>query len=74
MIDFDIDITNIPTPCYLVDERVLQKNMEVLKSVSDRTGCRILLAQKAFSMFSMYPMMSKYLAGTTASSLFEAKL
>ncbi len=72
--EFDIDITNIPTPSYLVDERLLQKNMELLKSVADRTGCRILLAQKAFSMFSMYPMMSRYLAGTTASSLFEAKL
>lgn len=74
MAEFDIDITNIPTPSYLVDERLLKKNMEVLKAVSDRTGCKILLAQKAFSMFSMYPMMSRYLSGTTASSLFEARL
>lgn len=72
--EFDIDITNITTPSYLVDERLLKKNMEVLKSVSDATGCKILLAQKAFSMFSMYPLMNRYLAGTTASSLFEAKL
>lgn len=72
--EFDIDITDIPTPSYLVDERLLKKNMEVLKSVSDATGCKILLAQKAFSMFSMYPMMSGYLSGTTASSLFEARL
>lgn len=74
MIEFDIDISDITTPSYLIDERLLKKNMEVLKSVSDATGCKILLAQKAFSMFSMYPMMSRYLAGTTASSLFEARL
>ena len=74
MTEFDIDITNIPTPCYLVDERLLQKNMEVLKSVSDKTGCRILLAQKAFSMFSVYPLIGEYLSGATASGLYEAKL
>lgn len=74
MSEFNIDITKVPTPCYLVDEGALEKNMEILAGVSKRTGCRILLAQKAFSMFSMYPMMRKYLSGTTASSLYEAKL
>ena len=74
MTEFKIDISKVPTPCYLVDEELLEKNMQVLAGVSDRTGCKILLAQKAFSMFSMYPMMSRYLAGTTASSLYEAKL
>lgn len=48
--------------------------MEVLKGVADRTGCKILLAQKAFSMYSLYPFMAEYLDGTTASSLFEARL
>lgn len=67
-------VDKLPTPCYLVDERLLIKNLEILKSVSDRTGCRILLAQKAFSMYHVYPLIGSYLAGTTASSLFEAKL
>lgn len=74
MNNFDIDITGLPTPCYLVDERLLKKNLEILKGVSDRTGCKILLAQKAFSMYHTYPLIRQYLAGTTASSLFEAKL
>lgn len=70
----NFDITGLPTPCYLVDERLLKKNLEILKGVSDRTGCKILLAQKAFSMYHTYPLIRQYLAGTTASSLFEAKL
>ena len=64
----------IPTPCYIVDEKKLIGNLEILKSVQDKTGCKILLAQKAFSMFYFYPLIKKYLAGTTASGLFEAKL
>lgn len=70
----ELDFNALPTPCYVVDERLLVKNLQTLKSVSDRTGCRILLAQKAFSMFSLYTLIGKYLSGTTASSLFEAKL
>lgn len=62
------------TPYFLVDEKKLVKNLEILKLVSDRTGCKILLAQKAFSMFYAYPLLRKYLAGTTASGLYEAKL
>ncbi|RPF47923.1 carboxynorspermidine decarboxylase [Hydrogenoanaerobacterium saccharovorans] len=72
MLQFDIDA--VQTPYYVVDERLLIKNLEVLKSVMDRTGCRILLAQKAFSMFSLYPLIGKYLSGATASGLLEAKL
>lgn len=68
------DIGKIKTPYYIVDESLLIKNLEILKSVSDKTGCKILLAQKAFSMFSLYPLIGKYLAGTTASGIFEAKL
>jgi carboxynorspermidine decarboxylase len=70
----DIDINKIPTPAYVVDERLLNKNLEILKSVMDQTGCEILLAQKAFSMYSVYPLIGRYLSGTTASSLFEARL
>lgn len=65
---------SIETPYYVVEERLLRENLEKLKYVIDRTGCKILLAQKAFSMFSVYPIISEYLDGTTASSLFEAKL
>lgn len=71
---FDIDVTEVKTPCYIVDKRRLQENLELLKSIIDRTGCKILLAQKAFSMFHLYPMIGEYLCGTTASSLFEARL
>lgn len=70
----NLDFTKIPTPAYVIDERLLKKNLEILKSVINQTGCKILLAQKAFSMFSTYPLIGKYLSGTTASSLFEAKL
>ncbi len=71
---FDIDTSSLKTPFYLVDERLLVRNLEILVSVIKRTGCRILLAQKGFSMFSEYPLIRRYLCGTTASSLFEARL
>jgi len=69
-----IDFSQIKTPAYIVDERLLERNLQVLKNIMDRTGCKILLAQKGFSMFSLYPMIGRYLVGTTASSLYEAKL
>ena len=67
-------ITDIPTPAYVVDESLIERNLQILKQVIDETGCHILLAQKAFSMFSLYPLIGKYLNGTTASGLYEAKL
>ncbi len=70
----NFDVKDLPTPCYITDENLLIKNLEILKNVQDRTGCKILLAQKAFSMYSVYPLIGKYLAGTTASGLFEARL
>ena len=70
----NFDINKIKTPYYIVDENLLKNNLELLKSVADRSGCKILLAQKAFSMFSLYPLISKYLNGTAASGLYEAKL
>lgn len=72
--NFDIDISNVKTPCFIIDERLLRRNGEILKRVQDETGCRILLAQKAFSMYSTYPILREYLAGTTASGLYEARL
>lgn len=62
------------TPCYIIDEKKLIENGEILKGVQDRTGCKILLAQKAFSNYDVYPLLSQYLAGTEASGLFEARL
>ena len=64
----------LPTPCYLVDEGLIRRNLEILSSVKERTGCKILLAQKAFSMYALYPLIGKYLDGATASGLFEARL
>lgn len=70
----DIDFNSLPSPCYIVDERLLVRNLEILQSVRQRTGCGILLALKGFSMFSVFPLAGKYLEGITASSLFEARL
>ena len=67
-------IDQVPTPAYVIDEAKLVNNLEILKSVQERTGCKVLLAQKAFSMYATYPLISQYLAGTTASGLYEAKL
>ena len=64
----------LPTPCYVVDEAALRRNGEILAGVAARTGCKILLAQKAFSNFAVYPLLAGYLAGTEASGLYEARL
>ena len=64
----------LPTPCYVVDEDRLEENLKILAGVMEETGCRILLAQKAFSAYGLYPLIGKYLNGTTASGLFEARL
>ena len=64
----------IRTPYFVVDEGLLRKNLELLKQVQEEAGCRILLAQKAFSMFYCYPLIASYLCGTTASGLYEARL
>jgi len=70
----NIDFNNIKTPCYIVDEKLITENLKILKNIQDITGCKILLAQKGFSMYSLYPLIKNYLAGVTSSSLFEAKL
>lgn len=67
-------IDSINTPAYVIDEKKIKENLEILDRVQSETGCKILLAQKAFSAFCMYPLIGKYLAGTTASGLYEAKL
>ena len=67
-------MNNLKTPVYVIDEAKLQKNCEILKEIEDKSGARILLAQKAFSGYSTYPLVAEYRAGTTSSGLFEAKL
>ena len=64
----------LPTPSYIIDENVLRRNGEILASVAAHTGCKILLAQKAFSNYDFYPLLSEYLSGTEASGLYEARL
>ena len=67
-------MAQLRTPYFLMDEGLLKKNLELLRQVQDDAGCKILLAQKAFSTFACYPLLSRYLCGTTASGLFEARL
>lgn len=64
----------LETPYYLIDESLLLKNMEIIKSIKERSGCKILLAQKAFSTYYFYPLLSQYLDGTASSGKFEAQL
>ena len=64
----------LPTPCYVVDEGRIRHNLEILQQLEKDTGCHVLLAQKAFSMYSLYPMIGRYISGTTASGLYEARL
>ena len=67
-------LRHLPTPCYVLDEAQLRRNGEILASVARHTGAKILLAQKAFSNYDLYPVLAPYLAGTEASGLFEARL
>ncbi len=68
-------IDKVPhTPCYVLDVEVLKKNLEILKKVQEDSGCKILLALKGFSMFSIFPLINQYLEGISASSLNEARL
>ena len=69
-----IDFKSVPSPSFVVDERLLIKNLELLKSIQDQTNCDILLALKGFSMWSTFPIVRNYLKGITSSSLFEARL
>ena len=64
----------LPTPCYVIDEQALTDNLKLLQRVEQETGCHVLLAQKAFSAYHVYPLIASYISGTTASGLFEAQL
>ncbi|MBI3396296.1 MAG: carboxynorspermidine decarboxylase [Spirochaetia bacterium] len=63
-----------PTPYYLIDETKLERNLKIIKRVRDESGAKSVLALKCFSTWSVFPLMKKYLDGTTSSSLYEAKL
>lgn len=67
-------LKSLPTPCYVIDEKKIRENVTILRALQDETGCRVLLAQKAFSAFRLYPLVGEYLTGTTASGLYEARL
>lgn len=65
---------DLKTPCYLVEREKIENNCKILAGVSNRTGCKILLALKGFAMFSLFPLVSEYLDGVCASGLMEARL
>lgn len=69
-----IDFSQIPSPCYVLEEKLLRKNLELINRVQTASGAEIILALKGFSMYKMFPMVKKYLSGATASSLNEARL
>ncbi len=69
-----IDYSKIPSPCYVIDETEFRKNLELIKSVKDRAGVEIILAFKAFAMWSVFPIVREYIPFSTASSLSEARL
>jgi len=69
-----IDIKEIPTPCYVCEEALLEENLRLLKRVGDESGAKVILALKGFAMWSTFDLVSKYLDGCTASGLHEARL
>ena len=64
-----IDVSNLETPCFVTDLGALESNLALLKSVQERSGCTILLALKGFAQWSTFPLVRKYLAGATSSSV-----
>lgn len=70
----DFDPYSVPSPCFVVDEFAIERNLKALQYVQEASGARVLLALKAFSMFSLAPLVMRYLKGTCASGLWEAEL
>ena len=69
-----MNLSDVKTPCYIISEAKIEENCRILQGVMERTGCKILLAQKAFSLFALYPLIGQYLAGAASSGLYEARL
>lgn len=68
------DLSRVPSPCFVVDEAAVTRNLSILRDLADRAGAHVLLALKAFSMTALAPLISRYLAGVSASGLYEARL
>jgi carboxynorspermidine decarboxylase len=68
------DLARVPTPCFVVDEVAVERNLRILRDVSDRSGAHVLAALKAFSMYALAPLVGRYLSGTCASGIYEARL
>jgi carboxynorspermidine decarboxylase len=73
-IKMPIDYSNIPSPCYILEENLLRKNLRLIDNVQKESDCKIILALKGFSMYSAFPIVKEYLSGATASSLNEVRL
>ena len=69
-----LDITKVPSPCYVMEEDLLRKNLSLIKSVAERAGVEIILAFKAFALWKSFPIFREYIRHTTASSVYEARL
>ena len=69
-----IDFTRFPSPCYIMEEELLRKNLNLIKSVADRAGVEIILAFKSFAMWRSFSIFREYIAHSTASSVYEARL
>lgn len=69
-----IDFTQFPSPCYIMEEELLRKNLCLIKSVADRAGVEIILAFKSFAMWRSFPIFREYVDHSTASSVYEARL
>lgn len=69
-----IDYSKVPSPSYVLEEKRLRQNLELIQRVQQEAGVDIILALKGFAMWSVFPMVGKYLHGATASSLNEARL
>ena len=69
-----IDFTQFPSPCYIMEEELLRKNLSLIKSVADDAGVEIILAFKSFAMWRSFPIFREYIGHSTASSVYEARL
>lgn len=69
-----MDIQTIPSPCYVIEESLLRRNLTLIKDVKERAGIEIIMALKAFAMWKVFPIVREYIAYATASSVYEARL
>ncbi|NOD84071.1 carboxynorspermidine decarboxylase [Ruegeria sp. HKCCD6119] len=70
----NFDLSRVPTPCFVVDEKAVERNLRILADIGTRSGAHVLSALKAFSMFSLAPLVRQHLGGTCASGIYEARL